>query len=522
VEGGDLPSDAKPAKTNRWGSRFRAAESHLTVWDFAAALLVVAIAAWLRHRQLGPASLWLDDAWPALVIKTPWRDVTTVGLTAPGFAALLKVWLHVTGFSASKAQSLAFAFGIVAPALLGLLCVARRIGRPAALVATALLLTSPAHIVYSARVKQYTLDSTLVIILVWLTWRGLERPDDTRRWFLLAFGAAAATAISSGLVPVVAGAMLTALVAVRAVETRARRAAYAAVAAYAVFAAAWWKLVLDPRLGSALRQYWQAFYISSSNPGGIVGGLRSVAVRLAHGFTDLPSAVAFVVFVAAGVVVVRTRPNLSILLLTPLLVAVVLALFRIAPIGTGRTDLFLYPVFALLIAVAVSEISTRHSWGVYIAVGLVVASLGLARAPSSYPQEDMRQAIADLNARVQPNDTIMVYSGGRYAFALYAPWPVSVFASKAQTNGFDVRIHRAHTAILGSYGTQHTYGTRQEYRNAVERATRGASRVWFIGSHGRLDELALERALTDSGYHAQARRGNHEAWFLSLWVKTGT
>jgi len=507
-----VPSAAKLLRSSRRGSRPRTAENHLTAWDIAAALLLVAIAAWLRHRPLGPPSLWLDDAWPALVIKTPWRNVTTVGLTAPGFAAALKVWLHITGFSATKAQGLAFAFGIAAPALLGLLCVTRRIGRPAALVAAALLLTSPAHIAYSARVKQYTLDSTLVIILVWLTWRGLERPEDARRWLLLAFGAAVATAMSSGLVPVVGGALLTAVVTVRAVEKRTRRAVYAAVAAYTAFAAVWWKIVLQPRLGTALHDYWQAFYISG-NPGGILGGLRSAAVRLAHGFSDFPSTLTIIVFVAAAVVVVRTRPSLSMLFLTPLLAAVVLALFRVAPIGTGRTDLYLYPVFALLIGVAVSEISTRNSWGVYVAVALVVGSLALARAPNTYPQEDMRQAVAILNVSLRPSDTIMVYSGGRYAFALYAPWPVSVFASNAQTNGFDVRIQRPHTTILASYGTQ------QGYRNAVARITHGAARVWFIGSHGRLDVLEVERALDQSGYRAAARRGHHEAWFLSLWVK---
>jgi hypothetical protein len=307
--------------------------------------------------------------------------------------------------------------------------------------------------------------------------------------------------------------MLTAIVAARTVEARARRGAYTAVGLYLVFAAVWWKIALQPHLGSALRHYWQAFYISSSNPGGVLGGLRSVAVRLAHGFSDLPSAITFIVFVAAAVVVVRTRPNLSILLLTPLLAAVVLALFSIAPIGTGRTDLYLYPVFALLIGVAVSEVSKRQWWGAYIAVALVIGSVALARIPRTYPQEDMRQAVAVLNANMQPGDTIMVYSGGRYAFALYSPWPVSVFASKAQTNGFDVRIHRPHTDVLGSYGSQ------ADYNDAVARVTKHAARVWFIGSHGRLDERQIERALFDSGYRAKARRGDHEAWFLSLWIK---
>lgn len=493
-----------------------AGDAQLTRWDIVVAVLVVAGAAWLRHRPLGPPSLWTDDAWPALVVKVPWTGIAKIGLTAPGFVAGLKVWLHFTGFSETKAQSMAFVFGIAAPALMWILCVTRRLGRPAALVATALLLTSPAHIVFSTRVKQYTLDSVMVIALLWLTWRGLERPDDTRRWVLLAVGAAVATATSSGVLPVIVGAFCAAMLAIRRVEKAVRRHALEAGAAYGVFAVAWWVIVLRPRLGSSLHDYWQPFYVSTSNAGGLVGGLRVTAVRLAQGFGDLPAWVTVVIVVASAVVVLRTRRELAVMLLVPLLVAFVLAIFQLAPLGSGRTDIYLYPTFALLVGVAVSEISFRRSYGTYIGIALVIASLCLARAPIAYPQEDMKRAVGYLAAEARPADTVMVYPGGRYAFALYAPaaWPVTVFATNIPTNGFEVRIHRPHLSILGSYDTV------AGYRNAIPRTTPGAPRVWLIGSHGRLDVLKIERALYDLGYRAQSRRHDHQQWFLSLWVRT--
>ena len=504
-----------PAPSSRPESAVLAGDAGLTRWDITVAVLVLAGAAWLRHRPLGPPSLWTDDAWPALVIKVPWTGIAKIGLTAPGFVAGLKVWLHFTGFSATKAQSMAFVFGIAAPALMWILCVTRRLGRPAALVATALLLTSPAHIVFSTRVKQYTLDSVMVIALLWLTWRGLERPDDTRRWVLLAFGAAVATATSSGVLPVIVGAFCAAMLAIRRVEKAVRRHALEAGAAYGVFAVVWWMIVLRPRLGTSLHDYWKPFYVSTSNAG-LVGGLRVTAIRLAQGFGDLPAWGTVLIVVASAVVVVRTRRDLAVMLLVPLLVAFVLAIFQLAPLGTGRTDIYLYPTVALLVGVAVSEISFRRLSGTFIAVALVIASLVLARPPVAYPQEDMKRAVGYLAAEARPADTVMVYPGGRYAFALYAPaaWPVTVFATNIPTNGFEVRIHRPHLSILGSYETE------TGYRSAIPRTTRGAPRVWLIGSHGRLDVLKIEQALYDLGYRARSRRHDHQQWFLSLWVRT--
>jgi Dolichyl-phosphate-mannose-protein mannosyltransferase len=497
----------------RWA--VRPTEPRVTRVDALIALAFVAAAFWLRHRQLGPPSLWLDDAWPALVIKTPWASITKVGLTAPGYAVLVKSWLYVTGFSETKAQSVAFTAGIVAPALLWLLCLWRGLGRPAAAVAATVMLTAPADIVYSARVKQYTLDSVLVIIVLALAWRLLDHPGDTARWVALVAGCALATATSATVIPVVGGALLAAIVSTWRDNRPRFRVAGILVGTYSLFALVWWRVVLRPRLGTALREYWSAFYVSTKSPKAFATSLLTAAARFSHGFTRIPGAVIVILFVAAAFVVIRMRTDLAILFLAPPAFAVALATRDIAPIGTGRTDIYLYPVLALLLAVAVSEATSQYRSGTALALILVVACLATATVPRTYPRENIKPAIARLVRDAQSTDTVLVYPGGRYALALYAPpeWPIQIYQSTAVTNGFDVRIRRPHLTILPSYPTLLLY------ERSIGATTRGASRVWLIGSHGRLDVRKIEQALSGVGFHVKLNVHDHETVFVQLWLR---
>jgi hypothetical protein len=494
------------------GERHR---DRVTVLDVVVALAVAAAAAWLRRRQLGPPSLWTDDAWPALVTKVSWSNVPVVGLTAPGFAAILKVWLHVTGFSETKAQSVAFTFGIAGPALVWLVCVARGLGRPAAALATAILVTAPASVVYSARVKQYTLDAVIVIVLLWFAWRLIDAPQERRRWLAFTIAAIVATALSSAIVPVVCGGYLAALLSAR----RAGRANVVVAAkhlvVYAVFGAVWWVTMLRPRLGTPLHDYWRAFYFQTDSPSDFLRSVAHTPTRFDHGFADVPSLLVPVLVVAAGVLAWKARRELAVLLITPLLVAAVLALLQLAPLGTGRTDLYLYPVVAVLLAVGASELMRRVKLpGLLVVVVLIAAMVASANTPSAYPQEDMKTAVSALVARAAPGDAIMVYYGGRYAFALYAPYPVSVYATTSQTDGFDVQIHRPHVILLPSYTD------RSLYRAAVKRLLAHENRVWFIGTHGHRDVPVIERALLAAGFGKRRRVYLGQQMFLSVWMRS--
>src|SRR5215813_3880416 len=95
--------------------------------NFACCFGLVGIAILLRVGALAPHSLWRDDAWQTLVIKAEnWQQVARMGLTGPGFAIFLAVWLGAIGFSSLAAQIVPFVAGIAGPSFVFLL--ARRLG----------------------------------------------------------------------------------------------------------------------------------------------------------------------------------------------------------------------------------------------------------------------------------------------------------------------------------------------------------------------------------------------------------
>ena len=113
-------------------------------------------------------------------------------------------------------------------------------------------------------------------------------------------------------------------------------------------------LAVRPNVHAKLTDYWRGYYLDGN---GFAGGLGTRLQVLAHGFQAISAPVVLLgLTVAAGIVLVR-RPLVGLLLVLPTGVAVLLAAFAVAPIGTGRTDMYLFPSYALLVAVAVAEIA---------------------------------------------------------------------------------------------------------------------------------------------------------------------
>jgi len=69
-----------------------------------------------------------------------------VGVTAPGFAGLLKGWLALVGLDESRAQLLPLLFAVAAPALLYVILVRRGVMRVAAWFGANLFAISPAFL----------------------------------------------------------------------------------------------------------------------------------------------------------------------------------------------------------------------------------------------------------------------------------------------------------------------------------------------------------------------------------------
>lgn len=469
-------------------------------WLLAVALGVVS--GILRGGPLGPSSLWLDDAWTALVVRADsWPEAAGLAVTAPGFALLLRGWLAAVGFSETAAQLPAFAFAVLGPPAVYIAAVRARLHPVAGVLGGVLLAVAPAHLTVATRVKQYTLDALLATALIALAWRVLAAPADGRRWSWLLAGSTVATALSAAVAPVVAAAFLAGLAAAWRDRTGLRPGLYA-TGAYAVVGTAWYLAFLRPSVSPALRDYWVGSYIDlSAGPVSasrdLVRGLGGVLAAL----SALPAVPVGLALLAALVVVGARRPALALLLAGPVAVAGVLAALRLAPLGGGRTDVYLLPGLVLLAAVAVDRACTADPrMGAGLAAGAVTASLLAWPGPAPYPHHDVRPLVAELEAELGAGDAVLVYSATRWAYALYTGFGVAFPDDPTQPTGFDVVVRDPRVHVLEP---QRDHPER--YAPDVAAGIEGADRVWLLASAWQDDLAVLERLLTEAGLREVTR-----------------
>ena len=455
--------------------------------DAAVIAAITALAIWLRLGPLDPPSLWLDDAWAALVVRAhSLHDVLLVGVTAPGFAMILKGWLSVAGFSELNAQLPAFVAGVLTPPALFVVLRRRGVGRMAAAVGALVLVASVVYMTYATRVKQYTLDSLVVLILLGVSWWLADDVASRRRWWLYALACVAAMALSSPAIVIVASSTSVALVLLARCGLRSLKIAVGPAAVIAVFTLLWWWFLLRPRINAPLRDYWSGFFIPYNR--GLAHAVFVVArdvKDLFLGAIPLPTTVAAALAVPAAVAFLLVRRRMVpafLLVIGPVAVAVLLAAIRAAPLGTGRTDIYLYPGLAMGIAVAVDElVKWSPSIATVGAAAVVVVAAVTFNSIIPYPKRDIGPLVGTLNHSAEPGDSVIVRSNEDYALALYTTWPVTFFSFQDMP-GFVARIDHDNV-ILPELVQRPLPGLDVEsWSAAIARAAKSSTRVWLLAA----------------------------------------
>jgi hypothetical protein len=503
-EQADVPPT--PARRRYWGV------------DAFAVVGLVATAAILRFEPLGPHSLWIDDAWVSLVWKVHTvSDVRRVSVASPGFVALLKGWFRIVGFSSWRAQAPAFLFGVLGPPALYLTARSWRLGRGAALLAGGLLVVSPVHMRYSARVKAFTLEALAAAIVLLIADRLLSEPLRRTRWYAFAAAAIVATMFSAPLVIVCVPGFAAAFLAVRRAKEPLPRAALGATAGYALFSLGWYVVAIRGAIDRNLVDYWSKYYISHRSVGDFLSSTARGFTRFAHGFDVLPSVMTLVALAACLVWMSRTRPDRAVLLFGPIAIAAGIAVLHRNPFGGGRTDIYLYADLALILACGADALLTRIPSRVAVATTMaVIVALGAVSLPvPAYPKEDFRAMLAVVHANLRTEDAILLYPKARFAAALYTDWPFHLrgpVPGASVTTPFDVEIDRPLTFVPVDTVPVHFAAT-------IARATAASRRIWYVGTHGGPDYDRVRVLLSRAGYFIHLRRGFAPHYFLQLWTR---
>jgi hypothetical protein len=492
--------------------------------DAVLVLGVTAAAVWLRVEPLGPSSLWLDDAWVAIVYRTEGlTELRYVGFAAPGFVVVLRAWLGLVGFSETAAQTLPFVAGVAAPGLAYL--VGRRFGwhRAAALVAAAVLVFSPMAMDYATRVKPYTIESVLALALLWAALHLLDDVRSTRRWTTFAGVGALATMVSAFLAPYVAAGVAAGIV--RGLLDRDREAVSrgsAATLAYGAFAGAWYLGVLAPAVTTSVSAFWSGNYVVlTEGVATAIAGARAAASGVAEGLVGLPVAVTLLVLLLATVIVGLRRLEHAVLLVTPTLVAAVLAAAQLAPLGGGRTDIYLYPGLALLVAGGaepiVRTLARRRGWVAWGVPVVVAATLAVVTDPvTPYPRQDVRPLIVELEERREPRDAVLIYPATMWAYALYTSDGFALEEDVVSAWGFAPVFDDERTYVLPP--GRDDPGA---YAPTVEQLQEGERRVWLLASHWREDYDDLQEQLREAGFVLVGVSADDGAE-LGLWERSRT
>lgn len=164
----------------------------------AAPLAVIGLSTALFLFRLGDASLWMDEAWTAMVVRTD-AEQFAASVRAEGgsqvlYYLLMRAWTQLGSTEAwLRLPSVLFAMSTL---VVFYRLAVRLFDRQVALVAVALLGINPFFVRYAQEARGYTLAMLLSVLAMLAFVRGVQTAE--RRWWLI-YGVLAALAVYAHL-----------------------------------------------------------------------------------------------------------------------------------------------------------------------------------------------------------------------------------------------------------------------------------------------------------------------------------
>jgi hypothetical protein len=421
-------------------------------YDVAIAVALFVFALWVR-RSVPHDGLFWDDAWQAFgSTKASLGQLFIAGQTQPGFTVLITVWSQVFGTAASTLVLPAKIAGALGPVALYFVLRWFRYSRSVALLMATILAVCPAHVFHSTRVKSYSADVIVVLLLAIIVDRLCNRTWDVRiaiGWIVIALVAAAMTAI--GPLVVVAAGLIIVLHPRSDLRQRiiAVGVQMAAIALYVV--------AIQRTLNIGAEQdYWKfgrGFITFSANPVDFSQEIMRRLVRVTEAFPGGPHPWPTIAVIVVVVGIARAcwrgrRAIASRFLVLAAVLAMAASVAKkvpFAPLGSGidntRVMLWLIPLIAFGIAEVLQRVRDlaarrdleRHVFDGIVAVAAIGVALTAISPPPSYP-DGGATATRYVMANLEPHDVVWITQ--TYPFAVAADTPVRLETATHDLVGF--------------------------------------------------------------------------------------
>ena len=476
-------------------------------WLLAA---IVAVGSIARIGGLSSGTLYRDDAWVALTSRVPLATAARMVVTTPGFVLAERIfigWFPHTLWIGQLPTLIASIAGIVAVERL-----ARWWGlsAPAGLVAAGIVAASFSDIQYATRIKPYAFDLLGACLILWLAEK--VRRDGPRVAPWLAASSIAVCCFSMTPIPLVV-AVWVVLAADAMVHRRLTvRLAVSGIVTALGLLSLW--LAVRGDISPRLRHSWVGNYLAVTSPSGFVHTVRSITNGFIHGIgTTTPALgvpglgsldrVGLVLLAIIGLASWR-RQLLGICAIAS---AALFSIPSLVPLGTGRTDAYLYPALAMLVA----EGSTI-TWHLLrrtgrllptVALAMSLAFAGLVAADRvihrpAYPGGNLDRVAFVVNTAAERGATIIIGGTARWPWGYYELRHVTIDFSDLYNNGYTVRSDRANVLIIPGTPIEGGYASSVAIAAGIARR-RCAEVVYVEADDWPTMPMSLLRALVAGG-----------------------
>lgn len=422
--------------------------------------LVTAVGAVARAGGFSSGTLYRDDAWVALTTRVPLGTAARMVVTTPGFVLAERVWIGWFPHTVTLDQLPTYVASVAGIVAVGRLARWWGLSAPAALVAAGLVAVASSDVVYATRVKPYAFDLLGACLVLWLAESVRRRGSTAAPW--LAAASVVVCAFSLTPVPLVVGVW----VALGVDALVRRRLSVRLVASGGATAACLAGLLLAVRGGISprLRSSWDGYYLVATSVHGLVHSARTIVDGLVAGIGvttpqlgvpglgTLDRAAILVLFVLG-----LARWRRQLLGLAAVATAAVLSIPSLVPLGTGRTDAYLYPALAMLIAEGASVgWQGLRRWlrpALVVAVAASVVFAGLLAADRvlhrpGYPGGNFSVVAAQLRDDLGHGALVVIGGTARWPWSYYDVAHVRIRSSDLYNNGYTTLSDQSDVIVI--------------------------------------------------------------------------
>lgn len=463
--------------------------------------LLVVIGAIIRAHAFSSGTLFQDDAWVAMTNQQSLSTAAHMTVSAPGFMLFERFWTGLLPHSTWWAQLPSYLASVAGIFAVFALVRYFRFSAWTALLCAAILTVSNEAISVATHLKPYPFDLLIACALLWLGER-VRRAWTLRSFALLAIASVLACGWSFILVLVVIG--IDFVLGIIVLRRRSMTwAAFATGGTALLIIGVFYEVVIRPQVTLRLRAYWRPDNLQTGSLHALARSIESMVHGILRTQLSVPTSHAAIGVVATaeatllavalivGVVISWRRCALAIGVLLATLVAWTAT---VIPLGSDRTEAYLFPALLLLVAGGIEGSATslrRHApravsrgGAAVLALGTVLIIVVAILSPPTYRGGALPRPSTLFGAGAVAHHTVVIVEPGTVYPWVYVHDPTATIVFSPQfSTGFNFRSSEDRVILLWDHP-----GNARFNRQITTQATPSITRLVTVGYVSAFDE----------------------------------